>query len=149
MSTSKAEPGHDPIPLLEDIAIPAKNQTTPYACTEGTETMNQTNSHANTEGTETINQSTSKNPFLPHENLAKLALERAEFQETYKVFFEQQKNQKPASSVFKDTQDLDRIVHLATQKVLTEYIPQIEQRVRAEVIRQLGPRTSSSDRENT
>ena len=138
MSTSTAESGQDLIPLLDDIVTPAKDQTKTHTKTEGTETMNQSNA-----------QSTGKNPFLPHENLAKLAHERAEFQKQFKAFFDNQQNQKPASAVFKDTQDLDRIVHLATQKVLAEYMPQIEQRVRAEVIRQLGARssTSNSDRD--
>lgn len=93
-------------------------------------------------------QTQAKNPFLPYENLAKLAHERAEFQKQFKTFFENQQNLRPASSALKDTQDLDRIVHLATQKVLAEYMPQIEQRIRAEVIRQLGyrsPNLGSSD----
>ncbi len=144
MSTSTAESGQDLIPLLDDIVTPtnvktAEENNRTHPATEGTDTM-----------IETTPETTSKNPFLPHENLAKLAHERAEFQKQFKAFFENQQNQKPASAALKDTQDLDRIVHLATQKVLAEYMPQIEQRVRAEVIRQLGNRvTSTNEREDT
>ncbi|OZG72506.1 hypothetical protein BTA51_15405 [Hahella sp. CCB-MM4] len=140
MSASIAGNDNSIIPLLDDRVLEQKkvrdkaapSQSTGSATSlEGTDTMKSVNNP---------DQTQSKNPFLPYENLAKLALERAEFQKQFKSFFESQQNQRPASSAMKDTQDLDRIVHLATQKVLAEYMPQIEQRIRAEVIRQLGSR---------
>ena len=79
-----------------------------------------------------------RNPFLPYENLEKLAHEREVFQQEFEKFMKDQRLQPPASSALPDMKNLDRLVHLMTERILAEYIPQIEQRVRAEVIRQLN-----------
>ncbi len=121
MATQNAHTADDIIPLLEDPIREPEAETKPKG----------------------------RNPFLPYEHLERLAREREEFNRQFAELMKQRVEQKraqtaavgaAASQSIQDLRhpDLERIIHLTTQKVVAEYLPQIEQRIRAEVIRHLN-----------
>ncbi|AZZ93573.1 MULTISPECIES: hypothetical protein [unclassified Hahella] len=149
MSSPVADSESDLIPLLDEIVIDdselasshpglteIQNNQPQTQLSKECESMEMTPANGQVDVKPTSLRG--NNPFLPYEHLEKLALERMEFQKEFEAFFKKQSTHAAASSVLKETKDLERIVHLTTQKVVAEYMPQIEQRVRAEVIRHMN-----------
>ncbi|RMF19012.1 MAG: hypothetical protein D6758_02950 [Gammaproteobacteria bacterium] len=125
MASQNPQTAEDIIPLLEDSA----------------------DEQAHTEGAR------GRNPFLPYEHLERLAREREEFNRQFAELMQQRVQSARAMPQHTTTPsvqdarhpDLERIIHVVTQKVIAEYLPQIEQRIRADVIRHLNSLDFSSD----